>query len=96
MAAGNAQAWWGTPYAGYWPNAWPAQNQNMRRGYYPNTFQHQGYGGSGWNMRGYMNKWGDMNVVIEYRGNVNNDFFGGRGGFPGYGAYRQPPYYGWR
>jgi hypothetical protein len=34
--------------------------------------------------------------VIEYRGNMNNDFFGGNAWYPGYGTYRQPPYYGWR
>lgn len=96
VAAGNAQALWGTPYGTYWPNAWPGQN--VRPGFYPNDVRHWGYSGPDWSMRGYMTKWGDMNVVIEYHGNVNNDFFGGGRWYPGYGAYRQPPYYGygWR
>ncbi|NNF95990.1 MAG: hypothetical protein HKM94_03570 [Halobacteria archaeon] len=96
VVAGNAHAWWGTPYNGYWPNAWPSQN--VQRGYYPYGVQPQGYGGPGWNMRGYITQRGDMNVVIEYRGNINQDFFGGRGRYPGYGAYQRSPYYGygWR
>lgn len=104
VVAGNAQAWWGTPYGGYWPNAWPGQNvwpgQYGQPGFNPGGVHRWGYGGPGWNMRGYMTDRGDMHFVIEYRGNVNRDFFGGHGGYPGYGAYRQPPpaFYGsgWR
>lgn len=92
LVTGHAQAWWGTPYGGYWPNAWPGQG--VQPGYYNNGIHRWNYGGPDWQMRGYMTEWGDMNVVIEYRGNMNNAF----GGYPGYGPYPQPfnPYYGWR
>lgn len=102
IVTGSAQAWWETPYNGYWPNAWPGQN--MWPGPYgqpsfgPYGPPNQAYGGPDWNMRGYVTEQGDMHVVIEYHGNVNNDFFGGHGGYPGYGTYPRPPYngYGWR
>lgn len=96
VATSHAQAWWGTPYNGYWPNAWPSQNE--QRGYYPYSVQPWGYNGPDWKMRGYITDSGDMHVEFKYRGNINNDFFGGYGGYPGYGSYRQPPYYGygWR
>ena len=100
--AGSAQAWREMPYNGNWPNVWPGQNvrpgQYIQPGYFPNGARNQGYGGSGWNMRGYMTSRGDVNVVIEYRGNINQDFFGGRGPYSSYGTYPQSPYYGygWR
>ena len=96
MAAGSAQAWWGgTPYNGYWPHAWPSPT--IQRGYSPYAVQPYGHAGNGWNMRGYMTQQGDVNFVMEYRGNINQDFFGGGyGGYPGYGTYQQSPYYGWR
>lgn len=96
--AGHAQAWGGTPYGGYWPNAWPGQY--TQPGGYRDGVHRWGYGGPDWNMRGYMTEWGDMHVVIEYHGNINNNFFGGNDWHPGYNAYRRPPPafngYGWR
>ena len=103
LLAANAHAWQQTPYSSpygtSWPNAWPQQQQNMRPNMYPNNFRPQAYGNKGWKMRGYMTQQGDVNVVIEYQGNINNGFRGAYGGGfrqPGYGAYPQSPYYGWR
>jgi len=94
FTAGNAQAWWQTPYGAYWPNAWPSTN--MQRGYNPYAVQPWGYNSPDWKMRGYINQQGDVHVEFKYRGNINNDFFGGYGGYPGYGTYQRPSYYGWR
>ena len=96
LMSGNAQAWQGPPYAGYWPNAWPGQGQTRGPGFSPSGVHRWSYGGRDWKMRGYMTEWGDMRVVIEYHGNINNNFYGNQNWSHGYGGYWRPPFYGWR
>jgi hypothetical protein len=93
LPADFALAWWQVPYAqpytGYWPNAWPALGGG---GYAP---AYGGYGpynypGSDWRVKGYMTERGDVRFIMEYRGNIYNDMFGG---YPG---YNRPYYGGWR
>ena len=98
MSANQAVAWWNTPYGyvpnhrGYWPNAWPAYGQT------PYNYNGSGYNNSGWNVRGTMTESGDTHFIMEYRGNIYDDFYGHGyrqpyyNGFPGYSNYGQ----GWR
>ncbi len=101
--ATTTQAWWGGYPGGYWPHpgtgGWPAYG-------YPAYGNNRGYGGSDWNVQGFMNEWGDTHFVIEYHGNIYDDMSGGawgpargyHGGYPGFAPpYTGNPYFGgWR
>jgi len=89
LSANQAAAWWNVPYGsayqrgGYWPNAWPAYAQPSY-----NMMPYQQNNG-GWNVRGTMNPSGDMHFIMEYHGNVYDDFYGrGHYGFPYQPGYR--------
>jgi len=89
VIAGQAQAWWNTPYSypqnrmGYWPSVWPAYVQPQYNRRPPN---------SGWNVKGSMNQRGDTHFVIEYHGNIYDMQYGNRYGYP----RNQSSQYGWR
>jgi len=98
ITTNQATAWWSTPYgytptySGYWPNAWPAYGQT------PYGYNGSGYNNPGWNVRGSMTASGDTHFIMEYHGNIYDEFYGQGyrqpyyNGFPGYSNYGQ----GWR
>jgi len=94
----QAGAWFNGPYGyspytgGYWPNAWPNYGRPM------GNIAPYNFNSSDWNVRGSMNENGDAHFIIEYHGNIYDQFYG-RGysqpyynGFPGYSNYGR----GWR
>jgi len=79
VSTNQAMAWWNGPYgympnrSGYWPNAWPAYVQQPYRN-----------NNLGWNVRGTMTASGDTHFIMEYHGNIYDDFYGQ--------GYRRPYY----
>jgi len=98
LSANHAMAWWNTPYnyapqrGSYWPSVWPAYIQPQRH------FSPYANYGTGWNVKGSMSESGNIYFVMEYRGNIYDDFYGRNYRQPFYNGYQMNPNYwrGWR